>query len=82
MTEHVVVMPRLGESVDEGEILKWLVSVGDRVAEFDSLVEVATDKVETELPAPASGVLKQIIAEVGDVIQVGEPIGVIELEAT
>ncbi|WP_447708810.1 biotin/lipoyl-containing protein [Mycobacterium sp. C31M] len=73
-------MPRLGESVDEGEILNWIVAVGDRVAEFDPLVEVSTDKVDSEVPAPATGVLKQIIAEVGAVVPVGEPIGVIELE--
>jgi pyruvate/2-oxoglutarate dehydrogenase complex dihydrolipoamide acyltransferase (E2) component len=81
MSEYAVLMPRLGESVNEGEILKWLVTEGDYVAEFDPIVEVTTDKVDSEVPAPASGTLKEILAEAGDIVSVGDAIAIIEIVA-
>lgn len=66
-----VIMPQLGESVEEGTITKWLKSVGDSVAEFDPLIEVNTDKVDTEIPCPASGVLLEILVAEGETVKAG-----------
>lgn len=66
-----VVMPQLGESVEEGTITKWLKSTGDSVAEFDPLIEVNTDKVDTEIPSPASGVLLEILVTEGETVKAG-----------
>jgi 2-oxoglutarate dehydrogenase E2 component (dihydrolipoamide succinyltransferase) len=70
-------MPQLGESVVEGTITKWLKSVGDTVAEFDALLEVNTDKVDTEVPSPASGVVLEILALEGKVVHAGEILALI-----
>lgn len=78
MNRHVVTMPQLGESVSEGTIMKWLVSPGEYVAELDPLVEISTDKVETEVPAPISGILREILAHEDDTVPVGAPIAVME----
>jgi 2-oxoglutarate dehydrogenase E2 component (dihydrolipoamide succinyltransferase) len=64
-------MPQLGESVTEATLTKWLKSVGEEVAEFEALIEVNTDKVDTEIPAPASGVLLSTLVEEGRTVQVG-----------
>lgn len=72
-----LVMPKMGESVMEGTILKWLKGVGEEIEEEESVLEVATDKVDTEVPAPFSGVLQEILAQEGDVIEVGKPIAII-----
>jgi len=74
-----VVMPQLGESVHEGTISKWLVKPGDRVVEFEPMLEVDTDKVNAEVPAPVSGVLKEILAKEGQTVQAGAEIAVVEL---
>jgi 2-oxoglutarate dehydrogenase E2 component (dihydrolipoamide succinyltransferase) len=63
----------------EGTILSWLKKVGDPIDEDESVLEVATDKVDTEIPSTHAGILKEILAEEGDVIQVGKPIAIIEL---
>jgi len=70
-------MPQLGESVVEGTIGKWLKQVGDPVQEFEPLLEIATDKVETEVPSPASGALLEIRAQEGETVTVGAVIAVI-----
>lgn len=75
-----MVMPKMGESVMEGTVLTWLKNVGDAIEEDESLLEVATDKVDTEIPATHAGVLKEIIANEGDVVEVGKPIAIIETE--
>lgn len=67
-----IVMPQLGESVTEGTITRWFKSVGEEVTEDEPLFEVSTDKVDTEVPAPSSGVLLEILVEEGDVVEVGE----------
>ena len=66
-----VLMPRLGESVNEGTISKWLKAPGDKVEEFEALVEVNTDKVDTEIAAPASGTLLKILVENGATVSAG-----------
>ncbi|MBC3185183.1 2-oxoglutarate dehydrogenase, E2 component, dihydrolipoamide succinyltransferase [Corynebacterium sp. zg-331] len=72
-----VEMPELGESVTEGTITQWLKSVGDTVEADEPLLEVSTDKVDTEVPSPASGVLLEIKAEEDDTVDVGSVIAVI-----
>ena len=79
MASIEMTMPKMGESVMEGTILSWLKSVGDSIDEDESVLEVATDKVDTEIPATHAGILKEILAKEGDVIQVGKPIAIIEI---
>ena len=73
-----VVMPQLGESVHEGTISKWLVKPGDKVVEFEPMLEVDTDKVNAEVPAPVSGILREILAQEGETVQAGAEIAVVE----
>lgn len=75
-----MVMPKMGESVMEGTIIGWLKEVGDKIEQDESVLEVATDKVDTEVPASQGGVLKEILAKKGEVVQVGKPIAIIETE--
>jgi len=74
-----VVMPQLGESVHEGTISRWLVKPGDKVVEFEPMLEVDTDKVNAEVPAPVSGILREILAKEGDTVQAGAEIAVVEI---
>ncbi len=75
-------MPELGESVHEGTVSRWLKKVGDTVKEDEPIVEIMTDKVNTELPSPASGVLTQILIQEGELVQVFAAMGVIEPAGT
>jgi pyruvate dehydrogenase E2 component (dihydrolipoamide acetyltransferase) len=70
-------MPQLGETVTEGTVTKWLKSVGEQVARDEPLFEVSTDKVDSEVPSPAEGVLSEIIVQEGDTVDVGERLAVI-----
>ena len=72
-----VVMPQMGESVMEGEVLEWLKSVGDTVEVDEPLLEIATDKVDTEVPSPEAGTLVEILVEAGETVEVGQPIAMI-----
>jgi 2-oxoisovalerate dehydrogenase E2 component (dihydrolipoyl transacylase) len=74
-----VVMPQLGESVHEGTISKWLVKPGDKVVEFEPMLEVDTDKVNAEVPAPVTGILREILAKEGETVQAGAEIAVVEI---
>ena len=76
-----VVMPQMGESIFEGTITKWLKQPGDRITRDEPLFEISTDKVDAEIPAPASGVLKQIHAEEGKTVQVNAVVAVIDESA-
>src|SRR5690242_4563431 len=67
-------MPAMGESVSEGTILEWAKSPGDSVAEDETIVEISTDKVDAEVPAPSSGTLTEVLAEAGDTVTVGQVI--------
>ena len=71
---QIVTMPQLGETVTEGTILKWLVKVGDTVNEDDPIVEISTDKVDTEVPSPFSGTVSNLLVEEGDTVAVGTPL--------
>lgn len=75
-----MVMPKMGESVMEGTILQWLKAVGDEIEEDEPVLEVATDKVDTEVPATHAGVLKEVLAQEGDVVQVGQVIAIISTD--
>ena len=66
-----VVMPQMGVSVSEGTITRWLRNVGDTVAADESLLEISTDKVDTEVPSPGSGVLQEILVQEGETVAVG-----------
>lgn len=72
-------LPDIGEGIAEGEIVRWLVAEGDRVREDDLLVEVLTDKANVEIPSPVSGTLVRIVAQPGQVVQVGEVMAVLEV---
>src|SRR2546421_10345274 len=76
-----VTLPEMGESVTEGTVAKWLKHLGDTVREGEALVEVTTDKVDAEVPAPASGKLVKILADAGKTIAVGAPLAEIEVGA-
>ena len=67
-----VTMPQLGETVTEGTVTRWFKQVGDDVALDEALFEVSTDKVDTEVPSPVAGVLSEILANEGDVVEVGQ----------
>jgi len=75
-----VVMPQMGVSVSEGTITKWLKSEGEEIAADEALLEISTDKVDTEIPSPASGVVQQILAQEGETVPVGTKIAVISPE--
>ncbi len=72
-----IVMPQMGESIFEGTITKWLKNVGDKVTRDEPLFEISTDKVDAEIPAPASGVLSEIRVQSGNTVQVNTVVGVI-----
>jgi 2-oxoglutarate dehydrogenase E2 component (dihydrolipoamide succinyltransferase) len=76
-----VTLPSLGESVTEGIITQWFKKVGDTVARDEPLFEVSTDKVDSEMPSPAAGVLTEILAEEGDTVQTGSRVAVIDENA-
>ena len=76
-----VSMPQLGETVTEGTVLRWMKQVGDRIDADEPLVEISTDKVDTEIPSPASGVVTSILVAEGETIEVGTAMAVIGEEA-
>jgi len=77
-----VLLPEMGESITDATVIDWHVKVGDQVSEDDTLLEVATDKVDSEIPSPVSGTIKEILAEKNDVINVGSVIVKIAIEDT
>src|SRR5829696_5645374 len=77
-TSVQITMPQMGESVTEGTVLGWLKQIGDHVEADEPLVEISTDKVDAEVPAPLSGKLVKILAEADDTVEVGSVLGEIE----
>src|SRR6202140_2849741 len=73
-----VKMPQLGKSITEGTISKWLKKPGDQVKKYEGLVEIITDKVNAEVPAPLAGIMREIKVEEGATVTVGTEIAVIE----
>lgn len=80
MATFDIIMPKLGESVIEATIIRWLKAPGDMIEEDDALVEIATDKVDSEIPSPVEGKLIKVLFNEGDVVPVGVPIAVISLD--
>ena len=80
MSTFEIIMPKMGESVEEATITKWFVKVGDKVVEDDVLLEIATDKVDSEIPSPVAGVIKEIKYEVDALVPVGKVVAIIALE--
>jgi 2-oxoglutarate dehydrogenase E2 component (dihydrolipoamide succinyltransferase) len=75
-----LIMPKMGESIVEATVLSWLKKPGDKIELEESLLEVATDKVDTEIPSTHAGFLKEILAKVGELVKVGAPIAILEAE--
>ncbi len=80
MSTFEILMPKMGESVEEATITKWFVSVGDTIEEDDILLEIATDKVDSEIPSPVAGTVKEILFETDALVPVGKPVAIITLE--
>ena len=77
MAQIEVILPKMGESVAEATITNWLKSEGDMVEAEEAIVEIATDKVDSEVPSPAEGKIIKILVQEGEVAQVGQPIVII-----
>src|SRR5437763_10146556 len=75
-----VIMPQMGESVAEGTVTKWLKKVGDRVERDEPLFEISTDKVDAEIPSPASGTLTKILVKETETVEVNSVVAVIDGE--
>jgi 2-oxoglutarate dehydrogenase E2 component (dihydrolipoamide succinyltransferase) len=73
-----IIMPKMGESVNEGTIIKWHKKVGDNVKQDEIIFEISTDKVDTEIPSPAEGVLKEILVKEGDTVEVGTVVAIVD----
>ena len=73
-------MPKLGESITEAAIITWFKNVGDTIEEDEMLLEVATDKVDSEVPSSVSGVIEDILYDANDVIKIGETIAIIKVD--
>jgi 2-oxoglutarate dehydrogenase E2 component (dihydrolipoamide succinyltransferase) len=81
MSQVELIMPKMGESVAEATIIKWLKKEGDKIAMDEAVLEIATDKVDSEIPSPHPGFLSKILFKEGDVVQVGKAVAIITSEA-
>jgi len=81
MAQIELLLPKMGESVAEATVIKWLVNEGDTIEADQAVIEIATDKVDSEVPAPEAGVISKLLCKEGDVVQVGQPIAIIETGA-
>lgn len=75
-----LIMPKMGESIAEATVLKWLKSPGDTVELDEPILEIATDKVDSDVPSPVNGVIKEVLCEVDDVVEVGKAVAIIETD--
>ncbi|MFT5833691.1 MAG: 2-oxoglutarate dehydrogenase E2 component (dihydrolipoamide succinyltransferase), partial [Cognaticolwellia sp.] len=82
MSNFELVLPKLGESITDATIISWLKNVGDTIEEDEPICEIATDKVDSEIPSPVSGVIKEIFYQVDDVVEVGKVIAIIGSEVS
>jgi len=78
MSNYQLLLPKMGESVAEATIIKWLKNPGDYIEADESILEIATDKVDSEVPSPVAGTLTEQLFKVDDVVQVGAVIALIE----
>jgi 2-oxoglutarate dehydrogenase E2 component (dihydrolipoamide succinyltransferase) len=81
MAKIELIMPKMGESITEATILKWVKNVGDRIELDDTILEIATDKVDSEIPSPVSGILEKILFEENAVVGIGKAIAIISTSA-
>ena len=79
MAEYKLLLPSMGEGVMEATVINWLASEGDSVNEDDSVVEIATDKVDSDVPTPVSGKIVKILKQKDEIAKVGEPIAILEI---
>ena len=77
MAETKVIMPQMGESIFEGTITKWLKKKGERIERDEPLFEISTDKIDSEIPSPASGVVQDILVKEGETVQINTVVAVI-----
>ncbi len=82
MAQFELLMPKMGESITEATILKWLKKEGDSIALDEAVLEIATDKVDSEVPSPVAGILTKVMFKENDVVAVGTPLAIIETEAS
>ena len=80
MAQVELIMPKMGESIMEATILKWVKNVGDAVDVDETILEIATDKVDSEVPSPVKGVIKEIFFQVDDVVEIEKVIAIIATE--
>lgn len=80
MAEKSILVPKMGESIAEATVIRWLKNVGERVEKDEPIVEIATDKVDNEIPSTEEGILTKQLFQDGDVVKVGEPIAIISSE--
>ena len=80
MNVFEVIMPKMGESIEEATITKWFIKTGDKVKEDDLLLEIATDKVDSEIPSPVAGIVAKILFKQDDIVPVGSVIAIINLD--
>ena len=77
-----VVMPKMGESIQEGKILRWMKKPGDKIQKDETILEISTDKVDSEIPSPSAGVLTKIVVPENETVLVGTVIAMIETDAS
>lgn len=80
MSKFELLLPKMGESVEEATIINWLKNIGDKITVDDLVIEIATDKVDSEVPSEVSGTLIEKLCKVNDVVKVGQPLAIIETE--
>ena len=77
MAETKVIMPQMGESIFEGTLTKWLKKPGDKVERDEALFEISTDKVDSEIPSPAAGILQEVLVKEGQTVQINTVVAII-----
>jgi len=80
MSDYKLILPSMGEGVMEATVTNWIKNIGDSISEDESIVEIATDKVDSDVPSPVAGKLKEILIPVDGIAKVGEPIAILEVE--
>ncbi|MBA5629490.1 dihydrolipoamide acetyltransferase family protein [Moheibacter lacus] len=80
MADYKLILPAMGEGVMEATVINWLKNIGDDIAEDESVVEIATDKVDSDVPSPVAGKLKEILVNVDGIAKIGEAIAILEVE--
>src|SRR5699024_985763 len=80
MARYELKLPQMGESVAEATVTNWLKNIGDEIEEDEAVLEIATDKVDSEVPSEVEGILKEILFEVDEVVKVGQTIAILEIE--